>query len=339
MFKTLATMAKHPTDSSVDVQISQESFDVLITNMADITPTAQAQQKREQTRRELQALIGAIETHGASKALLEFATHNGTLLAIAPSLRQVDMTSPDDLTATETAQLLTELKAITIHDAPATEKLGLLQQIVVFLGILSGIVPGIIWYGIFTVWNKYVEGDDGEKKDHKIATVVPYQTIVKYLQEMCEVPAILTAVVAMKLPTTEDESDAYFQHLESKLAPLNKFGIHYRSDDGTTTSDLADPIHGDIRQLGYTEHSLKNIAELAKHCESIEPQLKNLEDRLEKNSADPSRNTKTQDDIHYVAHAELELEFILHVTLVRMNKVLMLVKHTCQSIEHFYAKG
>lgn len=336
--KPTASLEALPSPQAID------PLDLLIPMLSELSPGYVAQMQRQKTRTELVALIAAIETHGFSRALLSFVDHDGTLRAAIPSLPALESLTTD-LSAEDSADILTALKALTIEDVPAEERLTLLQGLITILLIPFGGVPAIIAFLIFTGWNadsdmaadarRKNQPASAEPQRERIASVVPYNTIVSYLQDLVEVPGILTGMVAIPLPKTVVERAHFQDALSHKVAPLNKLGIHVTTTGQVSTTELATPVHGDITKIGYTEHSLKNIAELAQHIEAAEKTLKALPlDHLER-----QKKEVDGEELKFVTEGLALVTEVLHASAVRMIKIVHLAKHTCQSIEHFYAKG
>jgi hypothetical protein len=324
------------------VVISDEALDSLIDNLADVPARRVLRMRQNTTKSEVAALIASIETFGLSRALLAFANHDGALRASVPSIPALESMAAD-LTVEGSAAVLEALKAIKldVNDEAGEEELrGAFQWFTTIMGFLGGLFPGIVLYAVYTVWNDYRDeiaarrrGDDkrgAAAKDEKIASVVPYNTIVGYLGDLVEVPVVLKSVLSIPLPKTDEEYTKFLEQIERRLAPLGKLGVHVSKTGHLTGSDLATAVHGDIRKIGYTEDSLKHIAELAKHGEVVETELHALLKSLQELPADGDK---------IAGRAVTLLEDIVHTTLIRMTKILHLVKHTCQSIEHFYKKA
>lgn len=118
MFHDLVEMTPVPTQ----FMITQEVFHALMQSLPDKAPEMVHRQAHLQTKRELRALISAIETYGLSQALLAFSNHNGVLKRAIPSLPALESLTPD-LATSVTPQLLNELKTLEAAVDVAEEKL------------------------------------------------------------------------------------------------------------------------------------------------------------------------------------------------------------------------
>jgi hypothetical protein len=85
LLATTALTAVEDTDETF-IGISDEALECLVENLADVPADFVEMMRLEQTQRELQALIGAIRTHGVSPALMAFANYNNALSSTIPSI-------------------------------------------------------------------------------------------------------------------------------------------------------------------------------------------------------------------------------------------------------------
>jgi hypothetical protein len=317
------------------VQISQEAFDFMLSHLPDQSPIA----LQRETKAELTALIDAIEQFGLSRALLSFADHNGLLRGAVPSIPSLEALAAD-MSVEESGAVLQALKDINNGIEPAQENVFTLIFLTAIFGYLGGWIPALVAAGVYTVWAvaTHAAKDGEEHTEHhveRVASVIHYDTLMGYLTDLIEVPSIFEQLENSKLPNTEIGHQDWLRRLSQSTSHLAKLGIHVKPNGDITTSDLESPSTTNIEHVGYTEHSLKNISEAAKHMSAVEAHLKSFSvAKLEKQEKEATGEEKK-----YVTAAGGTIGELIHVTSTRMLKILHLTKQTVTSIEHFYAKG
>ena len=338
MFKLLQTINDSESPTEGNITISQEQFNFLVANLSSVPASTIRRNERNRTRRELKAIISAIETYGVSPALLAFANYNGVLGKAVPAIPSVEALSTDSVIDAE--NILLELKSINIEDV-ANEKLGTLQWIAVILGFLSSIIGGIILYVVFTSWNdnedrKKNEAASAQSRIDRMATVTRYSEVVDYLNAVIRLPSVLKGIISIHLPENHNQYHGEFLSSLDNTVDHNLKDIRVSLDDEYLyANSIGNPVHGDIVNLGYTEGSLSHIASLAKRCESIEQELRDIQ-RMLSGLKPIDKNDESQ---KYSSKAIRLIEDVTHVSLAQTVKILQLAKHTCDTIKHFYKQG
>ena len=353
MFERVTSLSNKNTSLS---DIKEETLDFLITSLPDIPLRQEQKKKVSKTREELDALIVSIETYGLSKGLVSFANTHGILETVTPSINGLLSLDTEEL-ASRKEDVLAELRNISVEDTPSVEGLGALQWFAMILSLIYlNLIPSIILYTGFTMWNAITSSPTNnkttthsqsqntthQKQDvSRVATVIPYRHIISYIQSINKVPDVLERVVTLKLPKNQNEYDEFFSGHITKLvmSDLLNIGISLKeingSDDRIEVLDLVSPVTADITSLGYTEHSLSQLAFEAAKYEHSETELKNIYTKLRSLSV----VYIDADSKHYSNKAIDLITDIIHVTMTRCVKILYLTKHTCRTIEHFYSQS
>lgn len=341
MFKGLSVKSNFLEDDSV--VIPSTALEEIISNLSTIPPSRVVKNDRSRARREMLAFIDVIETHGLSIGLLAFANHDGNLSKIinsVPAFESLD----SDACADETTMLLTDLKTIVEKDTLAIEELrGPLQWIITILGLWSGIIPGIVAYVAFSSWNdsedRKKEARDLQNHPERIATVQPYNEIMRRLAAVKSAPDTLVTIIKTPLPTTKEEYEgSFFSTLRSEIQQIDDLGVELgtkNGDDEIYTYPNSKPQSRDITKLGYGENSLVNIVNIVKECDNRVQKLRQLQQVLDKLTVIDT----DEESRRYSAKGIHLLNDLAHVILTLTIKTLRDVKQTCRSIEHFYKKG
>ena len=141
MFSALSSDIKEDSTDN-QVIISESEFSFLIQNLPTLPSHVQKNNLIIKTKRELQALISAIETYGITPSLIKFVNYNGIIGRLNPTIAALENLSNIELTDDQTTTLINELNNINLE--LAEERLNPLQWFITIIGLYSGILPGII---------------------------------------------------------------------------------------------------------------------------------------------------------------------------------------------------
>lgn len=166
-------------------------------------------------------------------------------------------------------------------------------------------------------------------------TVIPYSTLISYLHQIKIVAPILDAIVTTPMPKDDAEYHRFVEDLVRKTQSFAPLGILIAADDDgvrITVQDLARPVHKDITMIGYSNSSLKDIAQTAESCNTLEVDVEAI--RIKLSALQEEKTATTQRTA-----ALSDIEHLLHVCLMRIVKVLELAKYTCHILETLYKKA
>ena len=307
--------------------ISQETLDFFIDNLVDVPGTRVARIQRNQTKREISALITAIEAHGMTASLLAFANHDGSLGTVIRSIPSVYSLTSEKLSSSKTAQIVTDLKSLNLDIATESAAEFIVPIVGGFIQLIGQVITSILAYKGWRAWR-----DD---KKNRIGYVIPFNVLTTYLEEAQKAPEILESLNTLTLPTTEEESTQFYHKVESILNQLKDLGIHVSGED-VTVSPLPDIVKVSIEHVGYGESALSDIVSHAERMKSTLSSLKSLSTRayISQLNAITDKEEKT-----HAQHAFSLINDINHTVLTRVTKIIKLTNKVINGIKGFYKKA
>ena len=319
------------TTGQESITISEESLDLLIDHLSDVPAHRIKQMQRNQTRRELEALVSAIETYGTSRSLVAFANYTSILSSVIPSLPAVESLTTD-LSVKDSSEIITDIRTFDLRDTTAEE--GILSSIVehTLKSVAATFVVRIIELIGHLGIDKYRAWKDD--RDNRRAEVIPFKMLTDLLRATDVFPRVANELTSLTLPKTEEEYIAFVLKVDSISSPLTALGIHITNSDIRTIS-FPIAVKENIESLGYRENSLGVIGSLIEHAKVSSSAVKSINF----NSMDQQFRDATKAERDYVHKGYGLIEDVITTGAVRVVKILRLAKRTINDIKRYYKEG
>lgn len=237
------------SSQSEDVVITHEALVFLINSLPDIKSSTINRRVITQTRREIDALIAAIELYGITPGLLAFADHDGVLSRHIQSFPATESSASGDPNTTELINDLKHLKDM--------------------LPKISVAIEGSAWESMLNFWKSLwpkVEHDNEWKTPNpdKLVELLPFSVIVHYVKSMSVMERLAEQMFNFPPANNKSDYEARLKKLNSMFSAMEaEVGIHEDPKTQCIIFDRWPSIKpATLISLGYHETAMHDLGEL-----------------------------------------------------------------------------